>query len=177
MSSAGVDRLLRLGGAAALAGLLALPWYALGVPIHAPFPVAAPATITGWKALTTVRWLAVVTIGMTIIGEPIIGVSARLTRVVAAATALVLAYRVLISVPDSAKVEAPLVCAYLAIVAAAAVAIGSRPPGLPRAGDRAEGPRDGSRGTTPPRSGGLPARDTRPDARPRGEPSAWSPET
>jgi len=176
MSSAGVDRLLRLGGAAALAGLLTLPWYSLGVPIHAPFPVAAPATITGWKLLTTVRWLAVVTIGATIIGEPLISVSARLTRLLAAVTTLAIAYRVLINLPDSSKVEAPLVCAYLGLVACAAIAVGARPPDLPRAGGHAEGPRDGSRSTTPPRSGGVPSRDTRPDAHPR-EARPWAPET
>jgi hypothetical protein len=177
MSSAGVDRLLRLGGAAALAGLLAAPWYALSVPIHAPFPVASPATITGWKLLTTVRWLVVVTIGATIIGEPLIGVSARLTRLLAAVTTLVLAYRVLINLPDSSKVEAPLVCAYLGLVAAGSIALGARTPNPPRAGDRVEGPRDGSRDATPPRSGGVGSADTRPDANPRREPRPWLPET
>ena len=176
MSSAAVDRLLRLGGALTLAVLLALPWYALGVPIHAPFPVAAPATITGWKLLTTVRWLAVVTIGVTIVGEPLIHVSARLTQVLAGITTLALAYRVLIDLPDSAKVEAPLVCAYLGLVACAAIAVGARSPELPRARARAEGPRDGPRGAMPPRSGGVPARGTRPDAQQR-EPRPWTPET
>jgi hypothetical protein len=176
MSSAGVDRLLRLGGAVALAGLLAAPWYALGVPIHAPFPVAAPATISGWKLLTTVRWLAVVTIGVTIVGEPLIAVSARLTRVLAGITTLALAYRVLISVPDSSKVEAPLVCAYLGLVAAAAIAVGSRSPDLPSVRDRSKVPRDGHRGAYPAREGEGLSPDTQPDARPR-EPRPWVPET
>jgi hypothetical protein len=156
--------------------MLALPWYALGVPIHAPFPVAAPATITGWNVLTTVRWLAVLTIGVTIVGEPLIRVSARLTRVAAGVTTLALAYRVLINLPDSAKVEAPLVCAYLGLVAAAAIAVGARSPESPRAGDRAEGPRDGSRGAHSPRSGEVGSSDTRPDARAR-DPRPWAPET
>jgi hypothetical protein len=129
MSPAAVDRLLRLGGAVALAALLTAPWYAIGIPLHAPFPVATSGTVTGWSTLATVvRGLAAGTIAAVVVGELLISRAAPAIRLLATVTTLAVGYEVLIHPPSSARVDSPLICAYLGLVACAAIAIGARTP-------------------------------------------------
>jgi hypothetical protein len=132
------DRLLRGVGAAALLALLtATPWYSTGRQVAgALVPAATAHTISGWNALTDLRWLLVLSCLAAAASLAPFGVLLRIARWLAAASVLLLLVRVLIARPHSEATELPSVFAYVALIAAGAMFVGTAQAGAKPAAPR-----------------------------------------
>ena len=113
---------------ALLALMFTLKWYGVdGIPGHS----ALYRTVNAWEALSVIRWLMLATILVAVI-TPLVHAAAgpsrgsgALVAALSGITALLLAYRVLIELPDSNAVLDQKLGAYLGLLAAVAIAVGS----------------------------------------------------
>jgi peptidoglycan/LPS O-acetylase OafA/YrhL len=115
------------GGVLLLVLLFAVPWYGV------KSTVGGSTTITGWDALTTLRWLLLVT-GVAAVAlayfqatRPAPAIPVTLSVIVTALgflSALALIYRVLINVPGSDSVVDARVGGYLGLATALAILYG-----------------------------------------------------
>lgn len=115
------------GGVLLLVVLFAVPWYAV------KSPDGGSTTVTGWDALTTLRWLLLVTIVAALAlayfqaTRPAPAIPVALSVIVTALgflSAVALIYRVLINVPGSDSVVDARVGAYLGLATALAILYG-----------------------------------------------------
>jgi hypothetical protein len=117
-----------------LASMLVLDWFGLSKPLS---PTAAvlgvPTSITGWDALTGLRWLIVVTVLCSLLlvffqatrRAPAIPVSLSvIVTVLAIITTLALIYRVLIDMPSTYGFDEQRAGAFIGLASSIALAYG-----------------------------------------------------
>jgi hypothetical protein len=115
------------GGVVLLASVLILPWYGASGP-------GGSVTVTGWSALSILRWLILLD-GLAAVAlataqaacrAPALPVSLSvISTVLGAVTAIALVYRVLINLPGPDSIVAQRLGAFLGLVAAVAIVYGA----------------------------------------------------
>jgi hypothetical protein len=126
---------LAAGSAVVLAAaLFALKWYGFAGSEGPIAPRAAPsASETGWHALTTLRWVMIATVVVTLVGALLASLSrsaavsfvaSRLGTAFGAVTAILLVYRVLVALPGHGTIVDQKFGAVLGLAAAVGVTYG-----------------------------------------------------
>ncbi len=118
---------------ALLALTFALPWYGLsGAPARASRALGLPTTVTGWGALTNLRWLMLLTIlaglGLVVLqgtrrAPALPATLSVIVSVLGTLTTLALAYRVLLNAPSDSFLDVKA-SAYLGLISAVGIAYG-----------------------------------------------------
>jgi hypothetical protein len=118
---------------ALLACMLVLPWYGLsGAAGRTAQALGLPTSLTGWRALTDLRWLMLVTIALALAlvvlqatqRAPALPVTMSvIVTVFGSITVIALVYRVLINPPGDSFLS-PKAGAYLGLISALGIAYG-----------------------------------------------------